>query len=188
MMKLYHGTTVTKGDQILKSGIIDGFAKGNYDDSDPDYTTTKGFVYLTPDPVYAYYYAQFQSIFFEESRDYAMIFEVEVDNSKLEPDFDELMMVARYSKEEVLKATVSESLEMANSIRVAGILLLESDVKRYSTFPLQTNRTFSKADRDILMRFASQRETKKLTQEDRNHFNRLVIFNHLCEKKPTIKV
>lgn len=54
------------------------------------------------------------------------------------------MMVARYSKEEVLKATVSESLEMANSIRVAGILLLESDVKRYSTFPLQTNRTFQK--------------------------------------------
>ncbi|MFI3605688.1 hypothetical protein [Vagococcus fluvialis] len=132
-MKLYHGTTEKNGPLILDDCKIITNAHGHYDNDsgfDESVITTKGFTYLTSDLAYAIYYANKNSVL-EHSREYAYIFEIEIDEHLIEPDFDEIKMVP----------------EMADiCYRTPKELIIGEEVQAYAKFKMGTNKSATKEE------------------------------------------
>lgn len=108
-MILYHGTTKSRGEQIVKDGVISNEASLVYDEEfgkgletgsiscsgimPTTLATTKGYVYLTNSLFYAISYGNKNAIFMDEPEDYFYVFKVDVDENDLEADSDEVAMV-----------------------------------------------------------------------------------------------
>ena len=87
-MILYHGTTLSRGEEIIKNHCI----KHDISRVCTNCDTTNGYVYLTPNIETAYFYGNLNSLRSEKKDDlkYVYIFKVEINEDKLLPDYDEL--------------------------------------------------------------------------------------------------
>lgn len=92
-MILYHGTTLSRGEGIIKDHCIKHDISRVYTNTGKlDCDTTNGYVYLTPNIETEYFYGNINSLRSETNDDlkYVYIFKVEINEDKLLPDYDEL--------------------------------------------------------------------------------------------------
>lgn len=179
-MIVYHGSTEKNGKSILNDGYIDPYASGVYDnDPDPKYRTTKGFVYVSDDPLYAFYYAQKNSIFFEKSRDYAYLFKIDIAEEELLSDHDEFRIVKNMAYDDYKNFSASDSLNKCNSARIERKLLLKTDVIAYAKIPLQTNESQSATYRENLKKIVAIRKGSRLSDNLKEEFNKIFLFEYL---------
>ncbi|MCM6832762.1 hypothetical protein NE282_02355 [Leuconostoc mesenteroides] len=178
-MKLYHGTTCTNGESILKEKSININCIGEYDkDSYNEETkTTKGFIYLSTEPYLAYYYAQKHSVFSNETKCY--VFQVEVDEKDLFVDSDEARLIAKISPEEIKKMSVSESLSRYNynTVRTNKKLKINADVKAFALAPV-LHQIKDEHDHDSI-RNCMFKDPTELSQSDKRAFNKIIRFTNL---------
>ncbi|WP_337021857.1 hypothetical protein [Pantoea anthophila] len=135
-MRLYHGTSFSASQSIISSEKILHQIERTYDDSSL-FPTTNGLVYLTNNIGYAIYVANKEAIFRRE--EFLSVFEVEVDENELLPDFDQLDYVCRIKREDTQNFTYSDSLEKAQSCCVARSLYLMSDIRKQLVLPSNMN-------------------------------------------------
>ncbi|MFJ5159688.1 hypothetical protein ACIP6T_10995 [Pantoea sp. NPDC088449] len=136
-MRLYHGTSLSASQSIISSGKILHDIIRTYDESSL-FPTTNGLVYLSDNVGYAIYVANKEAIFRKE--DFLSVFEVEVEEAELLPDFDELDYVHRIKHAEAAHFNYSDSLDKAQSCCVARSLILQTDIKRQLILPSNMNR------------------------------------------------
>lgn len=116
-MILYHGTTLSRGEGIIKDHCIKHDISRVYTNTGKlDCDTTNGYVYLTPNIETAYFYGNINSLRSETNHDlkYVYIFKVEINEDKLLPDYDELKIKKIKSKD----VTWKESLAICKTVRV----------------------------------------------------------------------
>lgn len=135
-MHLYHGTSFSAYQSIISSEKILHQIERTYDESSL-FPTTNGLVYLTNNFGYAIYVANKEAIFRRE--EFLSVFEVEVDETELLPDFDELDYVCRIKREDAENFSCSDSLEKAQSCCVARSLHLIADIRKQLVLPSNTN-------------------------------------------------
>lgn len=135
-MRLYHGTSFSASQSIISSEKILHEIKRTYDDSSP-FPTTNGLVYLTDNIGYAIYVANKEAVFRKD--DFLSVFEVEVDETELLPDFDELDYVYGIKRVDAADFTYSDSLEKAQSCCTARSLHLFTDIRRQLVLPSSMN-------------------------------------------------
>lgn len=135
-MHLYHGTSFSASQSIISSEKILHQIERTYDESSL-FPTTNGLVYLTNNIGYAIYVANKEAIFRRE--EFLSIFEVDVDEAELLPDFDQLDYVCRIKREDAEHFTYSDSLEKAQSCCVARSLHLIEDIRKQLLLPSNMN-------------------------------------------------
>lgn len=133
-MILYHGTSLSRGLQILKDKAIKKDAPKVYDEKSR-LPTTNGYVYLTEDLANAIYYGNKTALLDEDSE--LMIFEVDLPYSSIEPDIDEINYTLRpFGKvkgfNDIDNPTVEESIKNAHSIRFPHDITFGDSLKRYA--------------------------------------------------------
>lgn len=135
-MKLYHGTSYETATKIIKDKKIKCGCESPYDDS-ADFSTNKNYIYLTNNIALAIRYAK-NATKNEDKK--VSIFIIEIDESKLLPDFDELKQQTQelsYIKRTFVpkvegEFTLEKSLKMFNSCCVAeDISANEYDMKYF---------------------------------------------------------
>ncbi|MDR7856069.1 hypothetical protein [Tissierella sp.] len=122
-MILYHGTSEKRGLEILKGLNISRYADKVYD-SEHMFPTTEGYVYLTNDFVRAVYYGNKTAVLTDET-ERLIVFCIDIGESKLEPDYDEIEYVLKHWGEtdgfkDIDNPSLEESLKLTLSCRVRG--------------------------------------------------------------------
>lgn len=148
-MKLFHGTSFKRGQQILANGKI----KGNevdrvYSPDNISLPTTDGYVYLT-DFAKAAYYANKTSMIYDDDT-HIILFELEIDDSILEPDLDEIEYTLKpigktKGFKDINNPTVEECWNECRALRIKDDLILESGNFKYAI--LRSNK-YSSDDQD----------------------------------------
>lgn len=113
-MILYHGTTLSRGEGIIKDHCIKYDISRVYTNTGKlDCDTTNGYVYLTPNIETAYFYGNINLLRSETNDDlkYVYIFKAEINEDKLLPDYDELKIKSK-------DVTWKESLAICKTVRV----------------------------------------------------------------------
>lgn len=88
-MILYHGTTQLRADQIFRDGEIKKNVERFYSKETRSYgCSTNNYVYFSNEPIYALAFAYYHSL--EDHSQELYLFKVDIDEKKLEPDFDEI--------------------------------------------------------------------------------------------------
>lgn len=113
-----------------------------------------------------------------------MIFQIDIDEELLEPDYDDLFMVSECPKNKLATVSVQDSLKKVRSVRVADKIDLNSAFVKYSKFQIQTNSACTEKDRKLLFSFASNKDSSNLNEIEKQEFSRLVTFQSLDTKKP----
>ena len=182
-MILYHGTTKSRGERIVKGGVISNEASLLYDEEfgkgletgsiscsgimPTTLATTKGYVYLTNSLFYAISYGNKNAIFMDEPEDYFYVFKVDVDENDLEADSDEVAMVLMKDPKDF--PTAMDTLNACMSARY-GKSIYEF---QYCIFP-----TTLDCDDDIA------KIIRKVAEERDNEFN----FKSSCEEQKIQKL
>lgn len=167
------------GESILEEKYINPDAKGFYDDDKfSKYLTTKGFIYVSDDPIFAFYFAQKNSIALEHSYDYAYLFMIDIDEKDLQADFDDLRIVRRLDFDDYKDYSASDSLEKCGSARIERRLNLSDEVIAYAKIPLQTNKQQTYEYREDMMEIVGCRKEKELTSELREKVDEIFIFKY----------
>lgn len=136
-MRLYHGTSFSASQSIITSEKILHEIQRTYSESSL-FPTTNGLVYLTDNIGFAIYVANKEAILRRE--DFLSVFEVEVDDAELLPDFDQLHYVHGINREDARHLTYSDSLEKAQACCVARSFHLFTDITRQLVLPSNINR------------------------------------------------
>jgi hypothetical protein len=134
-MKLYHGTSLDRGKQILQSLKLKGNNVERVYDKNHMFPTTDGYVFLA-NLEKAIYYGNITATL-RDYNEFLMVFEVDVEESKLLPDLDEIQYTFKnFGVTDVFKdidnPTVMESLTVCKSVMVSGDILLERGKSRYA--------------------------------------------------------
>lgn len=129
-MVLYHGTTKSRGEQIVKEKCLSKDAEPTYGEGYggclkeclvlggenlPDtLATTKGYVYLTHSLFYAMYYGNKHCLLSNEDKEF-YIFKVDIPENILEIDSDEIRITTNVHPETV--KDYKQSLDVCRSVR-----------------------------------------------------------------------
>ena len=108
------------------------------------FSTTGGIaadIYLTNHPGYAAYMANKEAMF--KKADNFVVYEIEVEDSLLEPDMDELIYVSQLSETEAKKCTLIQSLSLSRSCRAPHDLYIGKEVIRKVAMPSSFNKVAS---------------------------------------------
>jgi hypothetical protein len=133
-MILYHGTSEKRGIKILKENCLKTNALRVYGEEHP-LPTTEGYIYLTNNLVNAIYYGN--NTAWEDGDNYLFVFEIEVEERKLEADMDQiiytLMPFGKHTKiKDIDNPTVQESLTYALSVRTRENIDIKTSKIRYT--------------------------------------------------------
>ena len=139
-MKLYHGTSSHAAALIESCGYIAKNIDRTYG-NDSALATTDGYIYLTNHPGYAAYMANKEAMF--KKADNFVVYEIEVEDSLLEPDMDELIYVSQLSETEAKKCTLIQSLSLSRSCRAPHDLYIGKEVIRKVAMPSSFNKVAS---------------------------------------------
>lgn len=162
-MELFHGTSKSRGDIIVEEGKISCHAKLMYEDGGEDVlqsaefsnglikpttlATTPGYIYLTNSIFKAAYYGNINAVSGNEDSFY--LFKVELPETLLEPDEDEIRMALCQDPGQYPRAI--DSLSACHSARYnRDIITFE-----YCVLPSTTN--FSDPLRELVMNVILQR-------------------------------
>lgn len=155
-MILYHGTSSSRGQNILAHKMLDANAKRVYDE-DHGLPTTNGYVYLTDDVFNAIYYGNKTA--WIDKDDSLYVFRIEINDSLLEADFDEFKYTLdpygiEYELKDINNPTIEESLRYTNSVRVGQDIKFEyfktEFMKLGSTYPTNKDKAVKKYMRELL--------------------------------------
>ncbi|SNY70962.1 hypothetical protein [Pantoea sp. GL120224-02] len=135
-MRLFHGTSFSASQGIVSKGKILHIIERTYDESSL-LPTTDGFVYLTDNIGYAIYVANKEAIFRKEQ--FLSVFQAEVNENELLPDFDELEYVYRVARKDAAHFTYADSLNKAQSCCIARSLNLSGDISKQLVLPSSIN-------------------------------------------------
>ncbi len=117
-MILYHGTTLEKGKEIIKDGIIKSNIERNYADYGKIKNTTDSYVYLTINLYTANYYGNINLIGINDyEKKYVCIFKINIDDNVLLPDYDEIEVKTKSSHENM---SAKKSLEKCGCVTVSN--------------------------------------------------------------------
>lgn len=139
-MRLYLGTNEERGTKIIEEGLIRCNVDRLYNTTNisEDLATTDGFVYLTDLLPVAIYYGNKAQILWNRQVGQYYVFEVEISDTELLPDKDEIQVESGWRKEVLLddgKYTAAYSLQQVHSVTVGRDLRLPGDVTRYAILP-----------------------------------------------------
>lgn len=149
-MKLYHGTTHSASLKIEEGKTISHQIERPHYHGD-GLQTTDGYVYLTNNLGYAAYLAQ--RLAYDENL--CVVYEVDIADSELETDIDQLKIIGRISAIQALNLSAQDSLEMVQSCCVPRSLVLGKDVISKLTLPSASNSNH--VDYDLLLKLRSLR-------------------------------
>lgn len=157
-MRLYHGTSFSASRSIINSRKILHKIKRTYDASST-LPTTDGFVYLKSNIGYAIYMANKEAYF--QSDKYLSVFEVELSEKELLPDFDELEYVHNIKRQDSSHYNYVDSINKSQCCCVARSLNLFDDVRKQLVLPSSMTRTDplnSLTDKLIMLRNADDHQ------------------------------
>ncbi|WPU24981.1 hypothetical protein RI049_09670 [Cedecea neteri] len=157
-MKLYHGTSSTAAISIEECGFILKDIERTYGPNG-ELPTTDGYVYLTDHPGYAAYMANKEALF--KKSDFFVVYKIDVDETLLKADIDELKYVCDLSESDAKKCTSYDSLKLSRSCCIPKNLAIGIDVKRKVTLPFSGNYSSPhiKLSREVIcLRRAGQEE------------------------------
>lgn len=140
-MKLYHGTVHSLSEEIERCGKIAHLVHRPFYEGD-DLSTTDGFVYLTDNVGYAAYLAQKNAVYYR-NEDMCTVYLVEVNDSELLADVDQLRMKHGMTVAAAQKLTAKQSLQISQSCAIDRSLLIGLDVKAKLVLPSGSNREHS---------------------------------------------
>lgn len=139
-MRLYVGTNMERGLAIIKEGKIRCVVDRIHGDSYGDLATSDGFVYLTDKVPIAIYYGNKAQIGINPIAETGCfyIFEIEVDESQLLPDMDEINVESKWVPSIDLnhKFTAMESLALTCTVAIARDLMVPEDIIRFAVLPI----------------------------------------------------
>jgi len=144
-LRLFLGTNEERGKKIIEEGLIRCDVDRLYNSTNigEHYATTDGFVYLTDLLPVAIYYANKAQIFARLPPGYYYIFEVEISDTELLPDMDEIRIQSAAWNKDILRDdgnyTAAYSLQQIHSVAVGRDLSLPGDVIRYAILPDATS-------------------------------------------------
>ena len=117
-MMLYHGTTKTRGEIILQDRLLRKTVDRYYSE-DSNGPTTQNYIYLTNEITFSVYFANCHNL--SENNSSIMIFRIDIPESLLEPDEDELAIQGEQNKDKY-KTRLLWSLGEYKSCRFANDL------------------------------------------------------------------
>lgn len=126
-MILYHGTSYQRGIKILESGCLKSNIERFYDQN-CDFPTTNGYVYLTNHIFKAIHWGNITASIEQDTK--LMLFQVDVQEELLEPDYDELKYTLPFNPDS--KMTFMDSLRLVYSVRVAQDIMLKQHRGKYA--------------------------------------------------------
>lgn len=145
-MLLYHGTSQSRGEQILNDGIISHLASLEYDCRHNhtliylgvDISTTAGYVYLTNNILLALYFGDCHA---KHRDDKVYIFAIDVPLKNVEPDYDEYKITG-INLPQLLpdEFSVEQSLKLHQSVRTPLDINLSKCNGRYIIVSSSTNK------------------------------------------------
>lgn len=151
-MHLYHGTSLSASQSINRSGKIFHEIERTYDVAST-VPTTDGFVYLTSNIGYAIYMANKEAYFKKD--EHISVFEIELREEELLPDFDELYYVHNITREDSIHYTYLDSLKKSQCCCISRSLTLFDDVKKQLDLPSNMTRSdplYALTDKLIMLR------------------------------------
>ncbi|MFR1708872.1 MAG: hypothetical protein ACLSV2_08225 [Clostridium sp.] len=133
-MILYHGTSEKRGIKIFDEMSLKTNALRVYGEEHL-LPTTGGYIYLTNNLVNAIYYGNKTAC--EDEDNYLFVFEIEIDECKLEADMDQiiysLIPFGKHTKiKDIDSPTVQESLAYALSVRTRKDIDIKTSKTRFS--------------------------------------------------------
>ncbi|NFQ35970.1 hypothetical protein [Clostridium sporogenes] len=135
-MIMYHATSLSRGNKILKDGTIKKDSEKVYGE-DSLMPTTDGYVYLTNDLINAAYYGNKTAVLFDKD-DMFFIFRMDINIKDLEVDKDEIEYTIKQSPKyddkfkDINNPTLDESLEYALSARIRQNIDFSKNKVEYS--------------------------------------------------------
>lgn len=141
-MILFHGTSKSKGEKILKDGYFSITAEGNYQNKFcavegkiHSIETEPGYIYLTNYFSRAYVYARSGIVNnYSDDKD-IYIFKLDIDERELLPDYDELKIVYPKREEKLRNYNALELLNKIFTTRVAKNLYLKNTKAEVLSIP-----------------------------------------------------
>lgn len=134
-MTLYHGTKISRSQEIDRCKLISVSAESCYEFEKP-FSPTKGFVYLTSNPGLAAYYGNLFAVYGGEET--FCIYEVNIDSNELCIDDDELVM--RYGVGPGHHFSLEEVMDITQTCRIDRDLIIGSDVTQQLILPSNLSR------------------------------------------------
>lgn len=114
---LFHGTSKSRGDLILKSRCLKASEVNRVYGEDSGVPTSDNLIYFSTNLAVAVYYAQKTSLVYD-IEDSLYVFQVELDKKHLLPDIDEVDYTINTYKNEEDKIPLDESLTLEKSIEL----------------------------------------------------------------------
>lgn len=156
-MILYHGTPISNGMKILEENVIKSNIKRyHYREIDINNTnTTDGYVYLTNDLSIAYYYGNIKTIGNEcaQEEKYVYVFEILVDDKKLEADKDQLTILKKDSN-----ITYKDSLYLCCCVRINEDVSVRN--MRFLKLPGTTNKIEPERQIEVVRKLSDYARSK----------------------------
>lgn len=175
-MKLYHGTTKNNAEQILKDNSIKINCPSVWDTFPEESHTTKGYIYLATDRFYAYKYAQLLAQ--QNKEDFCCVFEINVDDSYLEVDMDELIHVheREYKKRGQKPWNLQQSLTISKAVRTKKELGIGTEVLALATLPIWSNIQPENTKNSVKRCMSNNCPSEEVKDEDELNFDSIAIF------------
>lgn len=141
-MILFHGTSKSRGEKILKDGYLSITAKGNYLDNSflangelTSILTEQGYIYLTNYFSQAYIFARSGLVNSDSTDKDIYIFKLDIDENELLPDYDEIKIAYSSKKEKFRNYNAIELLNEISTTRVANNLYLKATKAEFLSIP-----------------------------------------------------
>lgn len=183
-MKLFHGTSLKRGKQILKDRKLKGSdVERVYTSENISIPTTDGYVYLTDFATAAYYANKTSAVTDRDA--YLVLFEIDVDDTILEPDKDEIDYTLRpfgliSNFVDIENPTVKECWEACRALRVKGDILLEAGKFKYTI--LRSNMTLIDEQEDLPQNsrdFTMRIVDLKWAFDDESEIEKIELYNQI---------
>ena len=132
-MILYHGTTGKRAEKIFKDGKLKCDVERHYTKSKSGSGyTEQGYVYLSNELMLSIYFANCCNL--EDKSEELVVFKLDVDDSLIEPDYDEMRWQRADERQKIKYANDLEcSLKEYKSCRVKSDIDIKNNNARYLT-------------------------------------------------------